>query len=29
MTDLVGIAAIVIVVVLQIVMRKHGKPAAA
>ena len=29
MTDLVGIAAIVIVVVLQIVMRKHGKSAAA
>ena len=29
MTDLVGIAAIVIVVALQIVMRKHGKPAAA
>ena len=29
MTDIVGVAAIVIVVVLQIVMRKRSKPVAA
>ena len=29
MTDVVGIAVIVVVIVLQIVLRKHSKPAAA
>ena len=29
MTDVVGVAVIVVVIVLQIVLRKHSKPAAA